>query len=223
VCGRELVYLAASAPMTCALCGETKDSAARCAAGHYVCDGCHAEPAKDVIEKVCAATDEKDPMALALRLLRHPALKLHGPEHHFLVPAVLLAAYSNAKGEAARRAERVAEARKRSEPILGGFCGLQGVCGAAVGTGTFVSIATGATPLEGKKRGLANRMTARALTVIGATDASRCCKRDSMLSILAAVKFANEHLGAKLVSRGAACEWCDVNQECGGAACPFNR
>ncbi len=223
VCGRELVYLPATTTMTCALCGASKDSAARCAAGHYVCDGCHAAPAKDVIEKVCAATDEKDPMVLALRLMRHPALKLHGPEHHFLVPAVLLAAWSNAKGEGAKRAERVAEARRRSDPILGGFCGLQGVCGAAIGTGTFVSVATGATPLEGKKRGLANRMTARALTVVGATDAARCCKRDSMLSILAAVKFANEHLGGKLVAKGAACEWCDVNLECGGAACPFNR
>ncbi len=32
-------------------------------------------------------------MALAIRLMRLPAVKMHGPEHHFLVPAVLLAAY----------------------------------------------------------------------------------------------------------------------------------
>ncbi len=223
VCGKELVYLAASAPMTCALCGAPHQSAARCAAGHYVCDVCHAAPAKDLIEKVCAATDERDPMAIALRILGHPAVKLHGPEHHFLVPAVLVAAYSNAKGEGAKRAGRVAEARKRSDPVLGGSCGLLGACGAAIGTGTFVAIATGSSPLDGKKRGLANRMTARALTVIAATDAARCCKRESMLSILAAVKFANEHLGTRMTSRGAACEWCDVNKECGGAACPFNR
>lgn len=223
VCGRALTYLPSSESMTCALCGGAHVSAARCTAGHFVCDACHAEPAKELIEKVCAATDEKDPMAIALRILAHPAVKLHGPEHHFLVPAVLVAAYSNAKGEGAKRAERVAEARKRSEPILGGFCGLQGACGAAIGTGTFVAIVSSSTPLKGKERGLANRMTARALTVVASTDAARCCKRDSMLSILAAVKFANEHLGVKMTSHGAACAWCDVNHECAGGACPFNR
>jgi hypothetical protein len=223
VCGKALAYLAASEPMICALCGGSHVSPARCAAGHFVCDACHAAPAKELIEKVCAASDEKDPMAMALRILSHPAVKLHGPEHHFLVPAVLVAAYSNAKGETAKRAERVAEARKRSEPILGGFCGFQGACGAAIGTGTFVSVVTSATPLKGKERGLANRMTARALTVVASTDAARCCKRDSMLSILAAVKFANEHLGVRMPSQGAACAWCDMNDECAGGACPFNR
>ena len=223
VCGKPLAYLAASEPMACALCGKSCVSAARCTAGHFVCDACHATPAKELIEKVCAATDEKDPIAIALRILAHPAVKLHGPEHHFLVPAVLVAAYSNAKGEGAKRAERVAEARKRSEPILGGFCGLQGACGAAIGTGTFVAIVTSSSPLKGKERGLANRMTARALTVVASTDAARCCKRDSMLSILTAVKFANEHLGARMTSHGAACAWSGVNQECAGGACPFNR
>jgi Family of unknown function (DUF5714) len=223
VCGKELVYLPASGQMTCALCGTSSVSAARCAAGHYVCDACHAAPAKDVIEKICAATDEKDPIAIARRIFRHPAVKLHGPEHHFLVPAVLVAAYSNAKGEAAKRAARVAEVRKRSDPLLGGFCGLQGACGAAIGTGTFVAIATESTPLKGKQRALSNRMTARALTVVASTEAARCCKRDSMLSILAAAKFAAEHLGVRMNAHGAACEWSGVNTECGGAACPFKR
>src|SRR5512139_1120616 len=140
VCGAPLVYLAASEAMTCALCGAARPSNARCAAGHYACDACHAAPAKDVIERTCAATDETDPIALAVRLMRHPAVKMHGPEHHFLVPAVLLAAYSNARREPQKRAERVAEARRRVAPILGGSCGLLGTCGAAIGTGAFVSI-----------------------------------------------------------------------------------
>ncbi|WP_242342161.1 DUF5714 domain-containing protein [Anaeromyxobacter terrae] len=223
VCGEDLVYLPASTEMACVLCGAAKVGSARCKSGHFACDACHAAPAMDVIEKVCASTDERDPMALALRMLRNPAVKLHGPEHHFLVPAVLLAAYSNVKREPQKRAERVAEARRRVEPIQGGSCGLLGTCGAAIGTGAFVSIVTEATPLKGKERGLANRMTARALTVIGATDAARCCKRDSMLSILAAVKFAREHLRVDLSARGPECEWRSVNKQCGGTACPFHR
>jgi hypothetical protein len=52
--------------------------------------------------------------------MRHPVVELHGPEHHFLVPSALLAAFSNVRGDGDRRAERVAEARHRSEPIGGG-------------------------------------------------------------------------------------------------------
>jgi uncharacterized protein DUF5714 len=223
VCGADLVYLAASEPMTCALCGAARASAARCAAGHYACDACHAAPAKDVIERTCAATDAKDPVALAVRLMRHPSVKMHGPEHHFLVPAVLLAVYSNARGEPERRAARVAEARRRSEPVLGGFCGLQGACGAGIGAGTFVAIATGSTPLAGRERGLSNRMTARALDVISRTDGARCCKRDALLAILASARFAREHLAVDLPARGPACEWSASNRECLGDGCPFHR
>lgn len=223
VCGADLVYLAASEEMACALCGEVRTSNARCAAGHHACDACHAAPAKDVIERTCAASDERDPIALAVRLMRHPALKMHGPEHHFMVPAVLLAAWSNVRGEPERRAERIAEARRRSEPVLGGFCGVQGACGAAIGTGTFAAIATGSTPLKGPERGLSNRMTVRALDAVSRTDGPRCCKRDSFLSILSAARFAREHLGAAIPARGPACEWSGRNGECIGEACPFHR
>ncbi len=223
VCGKPIAYAKASERLSCALCGAAKDSTARCKAGHFVCDACHAAPAKDVIERTCVASDERDPIALALRLMRHPALKLHGPEHHFLVPAVLLATWSNARGEGKRKAERVAEARRRSEPVAGGFCGVQGACGAAIGTGTFVALATEATPLRGKERGLANRMTSAALAIIGRVDAARCCKRDALLSILAAAKFARENLKVDLPATGPSCEWSNVNGECAGGACPFNR
>jgi hypothetical protein len=222
VCGGDLVYLAESVRMTCALCGATHASAARCVAGHYACDACHASPAKDVIERTCAAAGEADPIALAVRLMRHPSVKMHGPEHHFLVPAVLLAAWSNARGEPGRRAARVAEARRRTEPLCGGFCGIQGACGAGIGTGTFVAIATGATPVKGPERGLSNRMTARALDVVSRTDGPRCCKRDSFLAILAAARFARAHLGVELPARGPTCEWSDANAECIGDACPFH-
>jgi hypothetical protein len=223
VCGADLAYLAASARMSCALCGAARDSAARCAAGHFVCDACHAAPAREVIERTCVASDERDPVALAIRLMRHPAVKMHGPEHHLLVPAVLLTAWWNARGEPGRKAEAIGEARRRSEPVAGGFCGLQGACGAGIGTGTFVAIATGSTPLAGPARGLANRMTSRALEVISGTDAPRCCKRDSFLAILAAARFARERLGVDLPARAPRCEWTTTNRECIRDACPFHR
>lgn len=192
----------------CAACGEPLGEAPA-----------HDSAAMDLIERTCLASEEKDPLAIAHRLLHEPALKRHGPEHGFLVPAVLVAAFSNARGEGAKRAERVAEARRRSDPAAG-FCGTRGTCGAAVGAGTFVAIVAGAAP---KQRDLADRMTRRALSVIGKSDGARCSRRDSRLAILAAVKFAHEHLKTQMPTRGPSCEWATSNKDCVGPGCPFNR
>ncbi len=223
LCGADLVYRAAAAPVRCAFCGEARESQTACAAGHFVCDACHSGPAKDVIEQACRETTSADPVGIAMGLMRHPALRLHGPEHHFLVPAALVAAFCNAIGAPEKKAEMVAEARRRSDPVAGGFCGIQGACGAGIGTGIFVALATGSTPLRGAERGLSNRMTARALDVISRTGGARCCKRDSLLAILAAARFAREHLGVALPARGRACEWSDRNAQCLEGGCPFHR
>ncbi|MGB8931216.1 MAG: DUF5714 domain-containing protein, partial [Anaeromyxobacteraceae bacterium] len=207
ICSGPLVYSPSAEPVRCALCGGAFEASVRCAEGHYACDTCHAAPARALIERFCAATALRDPVEIAVTLMRHPSVKLHGPEHHFLVPAALIAAWANAVGASPeRRAGLVAEARKRSDPVLGGFCGVQGACGAGIGTGTFVALATGATPLKGAERCHSNRMTARALDVISRTGGARCCKRDSLLAILAAARFAREVLGVPLAARGRPCE-----------------
>lgn len=222
VCGAPLAYSAAAEPVACALCGGAFESSARCAEGHYVCDACHAAPAREVIERFCTATDLRDPVEIAVTLMRHPSLKMHGPEHHYLVPAALVAAWANASGAPPdRRAALVAEARRRSEPVSGGFCGVQGACGAGIGAGIFVALATGSTPLKGKERALSNRMTSRALDAISGTGGARCCKRDSLLAILAAARFSREELGVRLPARGRRCQFSAQNAECIERKCPF--
>lgn len=222
-CGAELVYLRSAEPVRCVFCGAAGESAARCPAGHWVCDPCHSADAKDAIVRACVATASEDPMEIAVGLLAHPRVALHGPEHHLLVPAALLAAYANATGAPERKAEWIAEARRRSDPVLGGFCGLQGACGAGIGTGIYAALVTDASPLRGKERGLANRMTVAALDVISRTDGARCCKRDTLLAILAAVRFTREHLGVSLQARGPACTFSARNAQCTADACPFHR
>ena len=61
VCGRDLVYLDAPEEMACSLCGERTRADVRCAAGHFVCDRCHAAGANDLIERVWIATDIAEP------------------------------------------------------------------------------------------------------------------------------------------------------------------
>lgn len=222
VCGLELDYLEAAGDVRCALCGADGTSPVRCRAGHFVCDACHAAPARDVIERVCIATPSTDPFALATALMRYRSLKLHGPEHHFLVPAALLSALANARGDGASKARFIAEARRRADSVPGGACGFHGACGAGVGVGIFASIATGATPLSRESWGLSNQATARALTAIGGVGGPRCCKRTTWLAILTGIRFAREALGVRLRGRGAACDWSAVNDQCLEAGCPFH-
>jgi uncharacterized protein len=221
-CGADLVYLLKAEPMACAGCGATHPSRARCERGHYYCDRCHAGSAVDAIEQVCLASTEHDPTVLALLAMRHPKVKMHGPEHHFLAPAVLVSAWCNLRDEAERKAALLAEVRRRSEPVLGGFCGYLGACGGGIAAGIFVSVVTGANPVAGAERGLAIRATSEALKVIGKTDAPRCCKRDTFLGLLAAARFARKHLDIDFPTRRVRCEFHDLNRECIGAACPFS-
>jgi uncharacterized protein len=221
-CGADLVYLLKAQPMVCAGCGASHPSRARCERGHFYCDRCHSGSAEDAILQVCLSSREQDPLALALAAMRHPKVKMHGPEHHFLAPAVLLAAWCNLSGQPERKADLLAEARRRSEPVLGGFCGFQGACGAGVGVGIFVSIASGGSPLKGRERGMSIRATSDALKVIGNTDAPRCCKRDIFLGLMSAARFARKNLGIDFPTSKIRCEFSDMNRECIGSECPFH-
>jgi uncharacterized protein len=220
-CGSDLVYLLKAQPMVCSGCGATHASRARCEQGHFFCDSCHAGTAVDAIERTCLASDETDPLAMALVAMRHPKVKMHGPEHHFLAPAVLIAAWCNLRGEGGQKAALLAEVRRRSEPVLGGFCGFQGTCGAGVGNGIFFSMVTAGSPLTGKQRGLANRATAEALSIIGNTNAPRCCKRDTFLALLSAARFARKHLDINFPIKSVRCEFREMNDECTEVECPF--
>ncbi|MFO0583986.1 MAG: DUF5714 domain-containing protein [Anaeromyxobacter sp.] len=222
LCGAPLVYAAAARPVTCALCGAGVGSPVACAAGHFVCDACHAAPALDVIERACRASTSTDPVALATALMGLPALKLHGPEHHFLVPAVLLSATANARADGAAKAGWLAEARRRAGAVPGGSCGFQGACGAGVGVGIFLSVANGTTPLARSTWGAANAATGRALTVIGGVGGPRCCKRTTWLALLSGVRAARDVLGVRLGGRGPACTFAARNAQCLGEGCPFH-
>ena len=221
LCGADLVYRNGLATLPCALCGEPFSSPAACANGHYVCDRCHSLGAMDLIQQFCSATDAADPVEMALQLMRHPAVKMHGPEHHYLVPAVLIAAWCNRHDDREKSA-KLRTARQRAEEVKGGFCGFHGTCGAAMGAGIACSVITGATPLTQDSWRLANLMTAACLTAIAAPGGPRCCKRDTFLALDTALTFLNEHLDAGLpVPDTIRCDFTRHNRECIGSRCPY--
>jgi len=224
ICGDELIYSEIFTPRTCFYCGVMKESNASCREGHYVCDTCHNGTANDLIERYCRASDSVSPLSMALTLMKNPAVKMHGPEHHFLVPAVLIAAYyNNSATEKVDVAEKIREARNRAEDVKGGFCGFQGACGAAIGTGIFMSIVTGATPLSDRERKLSNLITAECLRVIAENGGARCCKRESFHAIITAVEFVRTESGVVLsVEMPTCCSFTDRNRECLRERCAFH-
>jgi hypothetical protein len=221
LCGRELIYLQHNEPARCVYCGREQETNARCIDGHFVCDACHTLSADDLIEQYCAHTSGTDPLEMAVILMKNPAVKMHGPEHHFLVPAVLLAASSNLSSRDGKLT-LIRQARKRAENVLGGFCGFYGACGAAVGTGIFVSVWTGATPLSASEWMLSNRVTAECLMKIAAHGGPRCCKRDTFLALLSASDFVKKRLAIDFhMNRAIRCSFHDLNRECLEESCPF--
>lgn len=196
-------------------------SEVECSNGHYVCDRCHSQPAIKLIEQTCNFSSEIDPLKLADSLMKHPAIKMHGPEHHFLVPAVLVTTYYSVRGEGSKT-EKLAIARKRSEDVKGGFCGTHGACGAAMGAGIACSVLSGATPLAKEGWRLSNLMTAACLTAIGEAGGPRCCKRDTYLALQVGRDFLNDHLNANLpAGNQPVCTFAASNKECIETDCPF--
>lgn len=89
ICGEDLVYKESLEIKKCHYCGGDFESQAVCREGHFICDVCHASPAVEIIRKSCLHSTSVNPVRLATGIMKHPSVKMHGPEHHFLVPVVL--------------------------------------------------------------------------------------------------------------------------------------
>jgi hypothetical protein len=222
-CGKELLYLEEPEDIACLFCKDVFSTQTKCIDSHFVCDACHALSANDLIERFTIDSSAKDPLAMALTLMKSQSLKMHGPEHHFLIPAVLLSAFYNTTDEPREKEKKIKLARKRAEKVLGGFCGFYGDCGAAVGTGIFLSVITNATPLSQKEWRLSNLITAKSLFTIANAGGPRCCKRNSFLAIEEAASFLKEQFGVEVDSgiRELRCQFHPLNKECIREECRY--
>lgn len=221
ICGAPLRYLECAREMTCAICGKICLSNAECIHGHFVCDDCHSTPAAVVIRSIALAASEKDPFVIATAMMKSPAVHMHGPEHHILAGASLLAAYRNAGGEL-DLPTAVEEMLRRGTMVPGGFCGLAGTCGAAISAGMFYSIVTKTNPLSKETWRDAQLLTAACLTAIGSHGGPRCCKRDTYLALETTVRFMREHTGIAMEwQRKPQCIFSQRNRECLKETCPY--
>ncbi|MBO4831980.1 MAG: hypothetical protein J5569_05905 [Oscillospiraceae bacterium] len=219
VCGKPLVYFTEERQLECRICHRIKTANAACEDGHFICDECHSGGGAEILD-ILLHSEEKDPIALFLQVCGMNEVHLHGPEHHRIVPCVLLTAYRNCGGELDLPAA-LREAWKRGQKMAGGSCGFLGVCGAAAGAGIFASIVCGATPLTPDKWAVPQRLTAECLNVITEIGGPRCCKRTGRLAIECAAEFSEREFGVAIPCSRPKCLYSLFNTECIRQKCPY--
>ena len=220
ICKAPLIYLEKDEVMECAICHTKENSKTRCANGHYVCNKCHTAGI-DTILGLCLKSTSRNPIEIIEQMMSLPFCHMHGPEHHVMVGAALLTAYKNAGGDIDLESALI-EMMNRGQNVPGGSCGFWGACGAGISSGMFVSIISRSTPLSVEPFALSHKMTAKSLGAIGEIGGPRCCKRDSYLSILAAVDFVREHFGVEMERPDVVCTRSGENNQCIGKRCPFS-
>ncbi|MDW7645260.1 MAG: DUF5714 domain-containing protein [Desulfuromonadales bacterium] len=221
VCGAPLDYFPQERPAVCTYCGQSFAANASCTHGHFVCDGCHSQDALQVIEQMCLESRETDLLALFDRIRRHPAIPIHGPEHHALVPAVILTTFGNLGGPISPG--QIRAGIQRGSKVIGGSCAFLGACGAATGVGVAFSLLLEANPLKGAQRQQVQQLTQEVLARIASLNAPRCCRRDGWVALRAAAELSAPLLPIPLRAEAViGCRQQPENRECSGQSCPLH-
>lgn len=220
----EKPMLPSSEIVACSFCLKREKADYVCPDGHYVCEECRVAAPDKIVKKTCEVTQGSDPMKIAILLMKHPAIQMHGPEHHYLVSCSLLAALRNLNrfeidGSA------FDQAISRGKRILLGSCGLWGACGAAVGLGIAVSTATKAAWTSDKERSLSMQAPCEALSHIAKIGGPRCCKASVFAATEAAAAFFEREFTVKFPSLEdpRPCHFRAINMECLRGKCPYWR
>ena len=220
VCGAALIYLTQEREQECHYCGTTSYANAICKNGHFVCDTCHSAEALALIEHLCQSADKTDMLELMQEIRTHPAIPIHGPEHHALVPGIILTTFRNLGGNVSD--QMLATAIRRSSQVAGGSCGFSGICGAATGVGVAFSLILDANPLKHQERQAVMNVVNRVSRKIAENEAARCCQRESWIALKQAAEISGAILPLQLQANAEyRCLQKSQNQYCIGKACPL--
>jgi hypothetical protein len=195
VCGGELQER--DVTTICSFCGGESAVDYICPRGHAICEPCQLAAPQEVVLRVCAGTRERDAGRIAERVMRHPAVVMHGPVHHGMVAPVALAALRNT-GATSVPPACLKATMKRTADVPVAACATRGACGAASGVGALVSTLIGATYLKDRERSLTLRATAEALLALAEAGGPRCCKESVYLSLEVAAEFLQRELEIEL-------------------------
>ena len=175
------------------------------------------------IIEACLQEKSKNPIDIFCKIAQMDFMRIHGPEHHVLDGAALLAAFYNAGGKI-NLWESLQELRRRGLQMPGAICGMWGVCGAVSSCGAALSIIDGTGPLSTDPSwGKHMEFTAKALSELAKVGGPRCCKRNAFLSMKQAIEFINENYEVVLEYGPVECSFCHKNEQCIAGNCPFYK
>ena len=207
----------------CVRCGKKAFDREVCENGHFVCDECRRKIGSKAIYDICAKSDSKNPIDLALSIMKDDSIRMHDLKHHTLMASCLITAYKNSGGDIDLDAA-LRDADKRGSWFPGGICGLAGTCGAAASTGIYYSIITKTTPHSEATWSDTNMIVAETLTKIASINGPRCCKRNTFISILNAAEYTKKKLGISMeIPADIECTFSERNEECIRDRCPFYK
>lgn len=213
VCGTSLSYNTRAVKAACHYCGQEFRANIRCPNSHFVCDQCHQKEGLAIIRRICLTCTERDLICLLRKIRDEQAIPMHGPEHHAIIPGVILAAARNSGLQVTNG--DILTGIERGSKVPGGSCGFLGSCGAAIGVGIAFAVLFEATPLTPAARQQAQAATARILAKIAAVKASRCCQRESYIALRQVAAMSRELLGSRLPADDSlCCRQYDDNHEC---------
>jgi hypothetical protein len=222
LCGAKIVKAKSILQMRCEICGGTFDSSYHCTDMHYICENCSTTPPYQFIKNTCINYKGNDPIALAVEIMNSPIIKMRGPEHHFIVPAVLLTCIHNLTGNPADLIEKLDFTENRVKNEIQTNCTWSfGNCGAAIGTGIFLSVYENLKHDSDSEWYSSNSIIAQSLKRIAESQGPRCCKRDTYISLESAAEFLLTKYNINLSLSEGKCSFSLRNNSCGREDCEF--
>ena len=206
----------------CDFCGNSSAIVKECDNGHTFCANCSDLHVVDSVKAKCLKYNGYDPIELAVEIMNSPLVKMHGAEHHFIVPAVLLTCVYNKEGKGALLTEHIEKIDRRSHVETPSQCSYDlKMCGAAIGSGVFLSVYLDRELSDEDQWSPANGIVAEGLKKIAAAGGPRCCKRDTYLTIQASVEFLKNNFAIDLPMSEAKCTFSLRNKSCKREDCNF--
>lgn len=220
VCGRELSYLADPKNVSCNVCGRSFDTKTICPDGHFICDKCHANAPLARLKNLLLKSSETDLITLFKKTRHDAGFPVHGPEHHGLVPGVILTAYRNSGGNITDK--QIVEAIQKGGEQPGGACGYLGACGAATGAGIAFASVLESSPIKARQRAASMNVVGSILSEMSRVAAPRCCQRECYTALKQAAILSETLLPVRLKADDVIkCSQHHLNRECIRKACPL--
>jgi hypothetical protein len=222
LCGEELHKLDKIEDRVCDFCGQMKSVPVLCDNSHCICSDCLSMTAEEFVIDRCLKYKGINPIELAVEIMNSPVVRMHGAEHHFIVPAVLTACLHNYHKSTGDLKEKLYSLHRRAIAETPRACSYDiGTCGAALGTGVFISSYLNHNLVEEDEWSLANKIIAIALKKVADAGPPRCCKRDTYLSLQATIEFMKDQFAIELPLYEAKCTFSLRNRTCKHEECQF--